>query len=283
GGTATGAAFTLSATGPTPISGAGGASSGSNFAAGTYTLSETGLTGYAAGPWVCTGGTQTGTQITLGVGQSATCNIANSDIQPKLTVVKTVNNTNGGTAVSSNFTMTVTGNSVTPSSSFPGSAGGTTVVLNAGGYSVGESGPAGYAGTYSADCSGTIGFGQTKTCTVSNQDQAGTINGVAAVGGNNWSGSSTTKSLLGGGAYNVSENPASGYTASFSPDCSSSISIGQTKTCTITNQDQPGTLTVFKHVNNTYGGTAAAGNFTMVVNAGHPSNNNFPGSEAGIQ
>src|SRR5437867_3381906 len=175
GGTATAAAFTLSATVPTPISGAGGASSGSNFVAGTYNLSETGLTGYAAGPWVCTGGTQTGTQITLGVGQSATCNITNSDIQPKLTVVKTVNNTNGGTAVSSNFTMTVTGNSVTPSSSFPGSASGTTAGLNAGGYSVSESGPAGYAGLYTGDCSGTIAIGQTRTCTVTNQDQAGTL------------------------------------------------------------------------------------------------------------
>src|SRR5213594_3729363 len=395
GGTATAAAFTLSATGPTPISGAGGASSGSNFVAGTYTLGETGLTGYAAGLWVCTGGTQTGTQITLGVGQSATCNITNSDIQPKLTVVKTVNNTNGGTAVSSNFTMTVTGNSVTPSSSFPGSASGTTAGLNAGGYSVSESGPAGYAGLYTGDCSGTIAIGQTRTCTVTNQDQAGTltvikhvvnnyggtatadqftmhitatnptandfpgsetgvqvvigagsfkvseagpsgyaatmsgcsgtmplggsatctitnsdiapqllivkqvlnthggtatpsafsgtINGIAAVGGNNWSGSSTTKALLGGGAYTVSENPAAGYTASFSPDCAGTISIGQTKTCTISNQDQAGTLTVIKHVNNTYGGTAAAGNFTMAVTAGHPSANNFPGSEDGVQ
>src|SRR5439155_19690388 len=41
-------AWTLSASGPTPISSAGGASGGPNFSAGTYTLSERGgRSGYA--------------------------------------------------------------------------------------------------------------------------------------------------------------------------------------------------------------------------------------------
>ena len=274
---------------------AGGTTVGLN--AGSYSVSESGPAGYA-GLYTadCSG--------TIAIGQTKTCTVTNQDQAGTLTVIKHVVNNYGGTATAGQFTMHITGTNPT-TNDFPGSETGVQVVIGAGSFKVSEAGPSGYAAAMSG-CSGTMTLGGSATCTITNSDIApqviivkqvvntnggtaapsafsGTINGVAAVGGNNWSGSSTTKSLLGGGAYNVSENPASGYTASFSPDCSSSISIGQTKTCTITNQDQPGTLTVFKHVNNTYGGTAAAGNFTMVVNAGHPSNNNFPGSEAGIQ
>src|SRR5207249_3680110 len=39
-----------------------------------------------------------------------------------------------------------------------------------GSYSVGESGPGGYSASQSADCSGTIQLGETKTCTVTNDD-----------------------------------------------------------------------------------------------------------------
>ena len=39
-----------------------------------------------------------------------------------------------------------------------------------GAYSVSETGPSGYAASYSADCTGTIAIGETKTCTVTNDD-----------------------------------------------------------------------------------------------------------------
>jgi uncharacterized repeat protein (TIGR01451 family) len=42
---------------------------------------------------------------------------------------------------------------------------------------------------------------------------------------------------LNAGAYNVTESGPSGYVATLSPDCSGSIAVGQTKTCTITNND----------------------------------------------
>src|SRR5206468_1393705 len=78
GGTATATAWTLSAAGPTPLSGAGGAESDVN--AGAYALSEsTGPSGYTAGPWSCIGGTQSGAQITLAAGETATCTITNDD------------------------------------------------------------------------------------------------------------------------------------------------------------------------------------------------------------
>ncbi len=82
GRAAVAADFTLSAAGPTPISGAGGVSSGPGFLPGTYTLSETGPTGYTASAWTCTGGTQAGSQITLADGDSAVCQITNDDGSP---------------------------------------------------------------------------------------------------------------------------------------------------------------------------------------------------------
>lgn len=98
-----------------------------------------------------------------------------SDIQPKLIVIKHVINDNGGTAVASSFTMSVTGSSPSPAS-FPGAESpGTTVNLNAGAYSVSETGPSGYSSSFSADCSGSIAAGQTKTCTITNSDIAPTL------------------------------------------------------------------------------------------------------------
>src|SRR5207247_10517279 len=58
--------------------------------------------------------------------------------------------------------------------------------------------------------------------------------------------------------------------------------VGQTKTCTVTNDDIPPQLTVIKHVINDNGGTALAGDFTMTVFATNvrPSSS-FPGNEVG--
>ena len=56
------------------------------------------------------------------------------------------------------------------------------------------------------------------------------------------------------GAYSVSE-PAVGYAASFSADCTGTIAIGETKTCTVTNDDIAPKLIVIKHVINDDGGT----------------------------
>ena len=81
GGTAVAADFTLSASGPTAISGPGGVSSAA-VQAGTYTLSESGPAGYAAGAWTCTGGTLAGNEIALAAGDAAICEITNNDAGP---------------------------------------------------------------------------------------------------------------------------------------------------------------------------------------------------------
>ncbi len=90
----------------------------------------------------------------IAIGQTKTCTVTNNDIAPKLVVKKQVINNNGGSKQSSDFTMTVTGSSPSPSS-FAGSSSGTNVTLNAGNYSVSESTVKGYAGSFSSDCSGS--------------------------------------------------------------------------------------------------------------------------------
>jgi len=84
-----------------------------------------------------------------------------------LIVIKHVVNISSGQALAANFTMIVNGTNVsTPS--FPGNENGTTVTLDAGFYNVTETGPGGYLQFFSADCSGIISQGDTKTCTITN-------------------------------------------------------------------------------------------------------------------
>jgi len=170
GGTAVAADFTLSAAGPTPISGAGGADSDVN--AGTYTLSETTLSGYTAGSWSCSGGTFSAPdKIALAPGDSATCTINNNDQPAHLTLVKTVINDNGGTKTVADFPLFISG---TPATS------GVTYPLNAGAYTASETTQFGYtASAWGGDCAANgsvnLSIGQSKTCTITNNDQPGTI------------------------------------------------------------------------------------------------------------
>ena len=49
------------------------------------------------------------------------------------------------------------------------------MALNAGPYSVSEANLPGYDATFSADCNGTIALGETKTCTIVNNDRPTTL------------------------------------------------------------------------------------------------------------
>ena len=169
GGTATPADFTLSADGPTPISGAGGATSGATFAAGTYALSETALPGYAAGAWSCVGGEQLdAASVSIALGEAVTCTIVNDDRPGGLFLAKRVVNDNGGTATAADFTLRAGALSV------PGSAAGALVTDQAGTYALSETSLAGYQLT-SLTCddapgsqveSVTLDLGETITCYV---------------------------------------------------------------------------------------------------------------------
>lgn len=82
GGTSLDTDWTLSASGPSPISGVEGGASVTNaeVTPGTYDLSEAGPAGYTASAWVCTGGTQDDDDtVTIAAGEHVTCTIINDD------------------------------------------------------------------------------------------------------------------------------------------------------------------------------------------------------------
>jgi len=138
--------------------------------AGTYALSETSVTGYTNTSITCSNSSGQVTSVTVGLGENVTCTFVNDDNAASLTLIKHVVNDNGGTASASDFTLNVSGSSPTPGSFQGAEAPGTSVALNAGTYNVGETGPSGYQGAFSSDCSGSIAVGDEKTCTVTNDD-----------------------------------------------------------------------------------------------------------------
>lgn len=295
GGTSEATAWTLSASGPTPLSGTTPVDSGVSFDQGTYTLSESGPSGYTASAWNCVGGSQSGNAVTVSLGESATCTITNDDIAPTLKLVKVVTNDNGGNKTSADWTLRATG-----TGGFSDTGNSTTfhpVKANVS-YGLSESTVAGYdAGTFSCDGGTlvgqnlTLGLDSDVTCTITNNDQAAhlivikhvdngttgatttadaftmTINGVTASGGNSFSGSETgtNKTLTTVGSYSVTESGPSGYTDSYSADCLGTIALGETKTCTITNTAIAPQLKLVKTVTNDNGGTKTVNDFVLKV------------------
>ncbi|SER74925.1 LPXTG-motif cell wall anchor domain-containing protein [Propionibacterium cyclohexanicum] len=112
GGTAQPTDWTLTATGPTPISGVTGSTAVSNATVkpGTYSLSEgAGPAGYQASAWTCTGpgATQSAGTVTLAQGAQATCTITNSDEPGSVSWAK--NDESGHPLAGSEWTLTPTG------------------------------------------------------------------------------------------------------------------------------------------------------------------------------
>jgi Prealbumin-like fold domain len=254
----------------------------------------------------------------IAVGESKTCTLTNDDQAAKLTVVKKVVNDDGGTTLSSSWKIHVrkAGTDVQGSPQ-DGSSSGTTYTLSAGTYTVDETnGPSGYNLTFSDACSTTgdvtLKLGDDVTCTLTNNDIAPKLTVIKHVV-NNDGGSATASAwsihvksgssevagspkagkeapgdtyTLKGGTYTMSETGGSAgyFFAGFSGDCSSTgsitLQVGQSATCTLTNNDQP-RLVVIKHVINNDGQTATASQFTMKVNGKNASPSSFPGSESG--
>ena len=100
-------------------------------------------------------------------------------------MIKHVVNNNGGTKVAADFQMQVTADNPS-SATFPGEESpGTSVSVDAGAYSVDEGAHAGYTKSLSAACSGTIANGETKTCTITNDDIAPKLKVIKHVVNNN--------------------------------------------------------------------------------------------------
>jgi hypothetical protein len=241
---------------------------------GTYTVTENGPSGYSASySQFCSFG-----DFVIGpddLGESRTCTVTNSDIQPELTVIKLVTNDNDTEndvdLLAEDFILGVTGTDVdTPS--FAGSETGVVVKLDAGAFTVTEEASAGYVATFSDACAptgtGTIGIGEKKTCTVTNDDIPPTqaIITVTKDLTNGYGGTTTFEDFAfvmtgynGGnpivfeadgtneivvttaGDHSVSETAAPGYNTTDSPSCDAlaNVALGWSYSCTITNVELP--------------------------------------------
>jgi Ca2+-binding RTX toxin-like protein len=110
--------------------------------------------------------------LTNGSGVSSSVSTVTVSCEATLTVIKHVVNDDGGTALAGDFTMNVSG--PTPQSFAGAESPGTTRTVLAGTYTVTETGFTGYVATFSGDCDATghttLAPGQSKTCTVTNDD-----------------------------------------------------------------------------------------------------------------
>ncbi|MBA4180761.1 MAG: hypothetical protein C0506_09255 [Anaerolinea sp.] len=279
GGTAASSDFTIAVTGTnaTPSS-FPGSSTGTavTMDAGTFSITESGPSGYS-GSISGTGCPTTfgaSAAVSIAAGATVTCTITNDDIAPKLTVTKVVTNNNGGTAVVADFPLFVDATAVTS---------GVQNTFNAGAHTVSETGMSGYAATISGDCAAngsiTLAPGDVKACTITNDDISPRLKLVKTVVNDN-GGTATASNFQGKidggnvawgvfvdvapGSHTASETVVANYTAgTWGGDCAAngtvSVALGQSKTCTITNNDNPARLIVQKTV---VGGNAQVFDFS---------------------
>jgi hypothetical protein len=273
---------------------------------GNYTVVEAApQTGWALTALSCTGDTNVSTTlatrtavIDLDAGENVVCTYTNTLQQGTLNVCKVVVNDNGGTNVAGDWSLHVreggtvgAGNEVANSPQ-PGVAPATcrSYTLVAGDYNVAETGaPTGYTfDGYSGDCADanngtlsgggvTVTAGGTKTCTLTNNDQAASLTIVKVTnptpdptdfaftttgsGLSSFSLDTDAADLtlsnqkvftgLSAGNYAVAETTPSGWTQT-SATCTDgsavsaiALSLGESVTCTFTNT-KGATLTIIK-------------------------------------
>ena len=278
-GSATGTVYTLSA-GP------------------TYTVSADAVAGYSLG---ITGTCATNGNITLALGQNATCTIMATDNPPTLRVFTTVVNDNGGTLAPGNFLAHIrAGGTDVNGSPQTGTSTGTLYTLSAGVvYTIAADAVANYSLAVSGDCAAngtiTLQLDQDRSCTITANDIGPTLRVVTNVvndnggtrvaadftahvrqGANDVAGSPQpgvgapgTLYTLSAGSYTVAADAVTGYTFAITGDCAISgtitLALGQARTCTITANDVAPTLRVITTVVNNNGGSAVAANFSAHV------------------
>ena len=246
---------------------------------GTYTAGETLLSGYTFEGF--SGDCDANGDTTVALGESKTCTLTNNDQQAFITVVKVVTNDNGGSALPDDFDLTLESAPV---------LSGVAVAVNPGTYTAGETLLAGYTFEgFSGDCDAngatTVALGESKTCTLTNNDQQAFITVVKVVTNDNGGsadpddfnltleGNATTSGVavaVNPGTYTAGETQLPGYTfEGFSGDCdangATTVALGESKTCTLTNNDQQAFITVVKVVTNDNGGSAAADDFNLTL------------------
>lgn len=133
-------------------------------------ITNTGLISFVSGVSL-NGRAWAATQVTMDNNQITEPTCSTPSATSTLHVIKMVVNDDGGIATSSDFVINVSGTNVS-TSTFPGSEAGVEVTLDAGVYEVTEVNLPGYLQSSSADCSGIMVAGETKTCTITNDDVA---------------------------------------------------------------------------------------------------------------
>ena len=275
GGTAVGASWTMTVTGPTPLSFPGAEAPGltSTVNPGTYVISESGgPSGYALS---YSGDCDSNGTVIVTPFHNSTCTLTNDDLPATLIVRKVVVNDDGGTRVASDFSFSVNGGAAQP---FEADAQN-NLTVNAGTYSVTEPAVPGYATNYSNCSNVLIPNGGSTTCTITNDDEPATHEPAHLIvrklvvndSGGTKVASDFSFSVNGGaaqpfeadgendvsvpaGTYSVTEPAVSGYATSYSNCSNLAIPEGGSATCTITNNDVPrgqGSISVSKSANPT--------------------------------
>lgn len=241
----------------------------SNLGAGTYSVTENPYTTWTLTNLVCVDPDQ-GTVvdiasrnavIDLDFGENITCTYTNSR-RPKINIIKHVINDNGGTNVAGDFTVNVTGENPSKTT-FLGSESGTWVYFDPGSYSIDEIEQTGYTKSLSVNCSGTLSYGNSRTCTIINDDQPGTLIVKKIINGGSKAyedfgfrvnGDKTTyfesdgqnNRTVDAGYYSVVEDAVDGYTTSYDNCTRVFVPNGGSQTCTITNTRDQGEIIIKK-------------------------------------
>ncbi|MEE6296008.1 PKD domain-containing protein [Georgenia wangjunii] len=232
-------------------------------------------------------------QVSLAVGDEATCVVTLDDVAPVLTVEVVVVNDDGGTAVPADVTIDVLAGA-TVIASAPGSTDGVAHTLTAGEYAVAPQGdPAGYAVAFGEACADagevSLAVGDEATCVVTLDDASSVLTVETVVvnddGGTAEAGAFTvavepavdglaaavqSTHELSAGAYRLvpGDEPA-GYAVSVGGACTADggvvLVVGDNRTCVVTFDDVGPTLTLELTVDNTGGGTAVAADFEVTV------------------
>lgn len=158
GGTLHNEDFSFSVNGGAPVAFEADGTNDLTVAAGTYSVTEPAVVGYATSYNTCTG-------LVIAGGGSATCTITNNDIAPKLTITKTVINLDGGVKHDTDFSFFING--------VAASLGVNTTTIGL--KTVSETPDSGYTpSSWGTDCTAggtiTLAIGDIKTCTITNDD-----------------------------------------------------------------------------------------------------------------
>lgn len=142
-----------------------------NVAAGTYTVGETGISGYVASFPSLTDDCDSDGILSILDGEQKTCTLVNDDLPANITLIKNVINNNGGTAGPTQFGLRIDGALVQNNTS--------VAVTSNTPHTINEDGRVGYAFvsiTGHAKCpavlggTATLNEGESITCTITNDD-----------------------------------------------------------------------------------------------------------------